>query len=82
MDASDELSNVKSIKEIENDPNKPWNCPLCTFENVANNLKCCMCQQGEKPNQKKKGVKGSAMDIGDGQVKSIQHSEEVDDGDW
>merc|ERR1712087_676588 len=69
--AKDELSNVKSIKEIENDPDKPWNCPICTFENVANNLLCCMCQQGQKPNQKKQ--KGG---------KTTQNSVDVDDGDW
>merc|ERR1711920_1135746 len=80
--ANEDLANVKSIDEIENDPNKPWNCPLCTFENVAKNLKCIMCQQGVKPNQKKKGDKGGAADIGSGQIKGITHSEEIEDGDW
>merc|ERR1712190_311965 len=51
--ANEDLANVKSINEIENDPNKPWNCPLCTFENVAKNEICCMCNQGKKPNSNK-----------------------------
>merc|ERR1719410_174309 len=55
LDKSDALSNIKSIKELENSPDKNWNCPICTFENVANNLKCIMCLQGVKPNQNKKG---------------------------
>ena len=80
LDASDELLNVKSIKEIENDPNKPWNCPLCTFENVASNKKCIMCEQGDKPDYKAKAAKGVA-DIGKGKMKMIKHSE-IDDGDW
>merc|ERR1712154_87420 len=49
---SGNLSNIKSIKDIEFDANKPWNCPICTFENVAKNEKCIMCFQGEKPTKK------------------------------
>jgi len=60
VNASAELAGVKSIKAIENDPNQPWNCPLCTFENVANNLVCCMCQQGKKPNTNEKGDNDNA----------------------
>merc|ERR1712087_224354 len=54
---SDALANVKSIKEIEFDPNKPWNCPICTFENVPKKLICCMCQQGKKPMAKEEKKK-------------------------
>ena len=85
VDANEELSNVKSIKQIENDPNKPWNCPLCTFENVANNLKCCMCLQGVKPNQNKNNDNDNSANsvaIEDKDVNMIKHPDNVDDGDW
>ena len=85
VDANEELSNVKSIKAIENDPNKPWNCPLCTFENVAANLKCCMCQQGIKPNQNKKNDNDNSANsiiIKKKEVKMMQHPDDVEDGDW
>jgi len=26
-----------------------WNCPICTFQNVAANVMCVMCQQGQRP---------------------------------
>ena len=53
MVPSDKLPNVHLIEEIEKDPNEPWNYPLCTFENVTNNVQCSMCQQGQRPNLKK-----------------------------
>ena len=33
----------------KNDPNKPWNCSLCTFENVSNQPICIMCKRGRCP---------------------------------
>merc|ERR1712154_300087 len=71
---SDALASIKSIKEIEFDPNKPWNCPLCTFENVANNLICCMCQQGKKPTMEKAKKKET--------IKIDKKDTKVIDGDW
>merc|ERR1712129_174083 len=71
---SDSLCNVKSIKEIEFDPNKPWNCPLCTFENVAKNIVCAMCQQGKKPSVKKEKQKET--------IKIDKKDKHVIDGDW
>merc|ERR1712129_356670 len=77
LDKADNLSNIKSIKALENDKDKNWNCPLCTFENVAANLICCMCQQGKKPNQKD-NAKSIVID-GD-EVNKIEHPEN-DKGD-
>jgi len=95
---SDILANIQSIKAMENDPDKPWNCPLCTFENVAKNEKCCMCYQGAKPNTNEKGDNDNAKNSIDvdqeKDVKMIQHPDEdkeskkkkdpdhVEDGDW
>jgi len=80
VDASEELSGVKSIKAIENDPAKPWNCPLCTFENVAKNLVCCMCGQGKKPNTNEKGDNDNAknsLEIDEAtQTEKIEHPEQ------
>ena len=81
VNKSDNLSGIKSIKEIDYDPNKPWNCPICTFENVANNEVCCMCYQGKKPSIKKEKEKES-IKIDDKNVKKIKHPNAIDDGDW
>ena len=81
LNKGDNLSNIKSIKEIEYDPNKPWNCPICTFENVAKNIKCSMCFQGDKPSIKKEKQKAS-ININEKNVKKIKHPNAVDDGDW
>jgi len=84
VDASDELSNIKSIKEIENDPNKPWNCPLCTFENVAKNEICGMCNQGKKPNSNKNkdndNSKNSIQIDEDKDTKKIEHPDNNKNG--
>merc|ERR1712130_38291 len=51
LDKANNLLNIKSIKQLENSADKNWNCPICTFENVAKNMICCMCEQGVKPNK-------------------------------
>eukprot|EP01083_Nonionella_stella_P255913 877764_1 len=74
LDKAAGLSGIKSIKQIENDPNKPWNCPVCSFENVAKNMKCCMCNQGEKPNKNKDNDNANnAIQVEDKDTKTIVH---------
>jgi len=84
LDKAKNFNGVKSIKEIENSPDKPWNCPICTFENVAKNLKCIMCLQGVKPNMNGKkdndNSKNSIEIDEDKEVKKIEHPEN-DKGD-
>ena len=81
LSKSDNLSNIKSIEQIEYDPNKTWNCPICTFENVAKNEKCIMCETEKKPtfNSKKKE---ESTTINKEDVEIVKHPNAVDDGDW
>ena len=81
LNKSDNLSKIKSIKQIEFGANKPWNCPVCTFKNVAKNNKCIMCFQGNKPTFNSEKSKES-IEMNDEKVKKIKHSDSVDDGDW
>jgi len=81
VDKAGNFSNIQSIKAIEYDPTKPWNCPICSFENVAKNMKCGMCFQGEKPSLKKE-QKQETIVIKPQKVQTISHPDKVEDGDW
>ena len=92
LDKADNLANVKSIKQLENAADKVWNCPICTFENVAKNMICCMCQQGKKPNANDDESDNSIKVVEDKDVHKIEHpdndknkkkdTDDVDQGDW
>ena len=54
--SSGNVSASKAIEQFEekksnNDIDDSWNCSVCTFLNVPQNMNCCMCHQGINPNQ-------------------------------
>ena len=81
LQTNNNFSNIKSIKEIEYDPNKSWNCPKCTFENLARSNLCEMCFEGNKPTIKEAKEK-AGISIDKNKVIVLRHPDAVDEGHW